>query len=138
MIKSKHIRRGSTSILEIVICLTIFSLVLLLLSKYFTVTINTKTSEETNTSKQLDYEFLLDSLFNDVKFCDYVECTDKTIEIFSDTQVNIYTLTGNEIYRNNELAASGVISHNFELVDNGVHVYLEFEDGFILDNTIYH
>ena len=127
-----------TSLTETIICMMLFawSLTMLLSLMSFATGWHLKSQEQF--SSQLDEDFFIDSLQQDIKSCDEIIVTQNSIQATSAETVVSYQLIGGAIYRNSEVALTGVEQTSFgELDGDTLQVYIEFTNGDLIDTTVH-
>ena len=131
-----HKRRGMSSIVEVVACLVLFSMIVtaLIAIMGFSTTIGSDAKLIVNQSNETD--FLIKALQTDVKSSTEIEVNDEMLQIISSTDIITYLLENGNLYRNTDIIATNIGSGMFVPVDeNAVGLVLHFASGDFINMT---
>lgn len=131
-------RRGITSIMEAVICITIFSslLVLLLSLMAFSTSWNTKAAAAV--VNKLDTDYFVETIECDAKSASSLYAQKKRLEITRDSSLVVYRIDGNTLYRDDEVITENLESGSFipQGNEDEVGIYLVYKDGSVVDMVL--
>lgn len=130
-------RRGSSSILEAVISLTIFGGIMVILLALLS-NISGWTSKATAVTEQkVDIDYLVETISCDIKSSSSAEVVGDELQLVSSEKIISYILKTDTLYRNNQRVISDVNSCMFvPEAGDMVGLYIELKDGTVVDMTV--
>ena len=135
----KRRRLGITNLIEVVVSISLFSILLILL-----ITIMSKSLEWTsNVNKAYDLDvntnYLIDSFLTDVKSSKRFTILDDNIILFNDSDRIDYKIIdddGKSLYRNNELIFDNIDTYSFASNGNNIYMCVVLSDGNRVDINV--
>lgn len=128
-------RRGITSIMESVICLTIFASLIVLLLSLMAYSTSWNSKAAAAVVNKMDTDYFTETIECDAKSASSLNAQEKRLEITRGDSLVIYRIEGNILYRDDEIVTENLESGTFVPQGNEdeVGVYLVYKDGSVVD-----